>query len=68
MLLVDEVDDKNFLAGLFNTMYEKLPEPKKKINIFIYKDKSFYPFEGGACCGFCFYRSNKRRYSRTDSA
>ena len=30
MLPVDEVDDKNFLAGLFNTMYEELTEPKKK--------------------------------------
>lgn len=30
MLLVDEVDDKEFLAGLFNTMYEELPTPKTK--------------------------------------
>ena len=30
MLLVDEVDNKNFLAGLFNVMYEKLPAPKPK--------------------------------------
>ena len=32
MLLVDEVDNKNFLAGLFNAMYEELPAPipKKK--------------------------------------
>ncbi|WP_304032607.1 TfoX/Sxy family protein [Ruminococcus bromii] len=30
MLLVDEVDDKNFLTGLFNTMYDELPAPKKK--------------------------------------
>ena len=30
MLLVDEVDDKAFLAGLFNDMYEELPAPKPK--------------------------------------
>lgn len=30
MLLVDEVDDKNFLTGLFNAMYDELPAPKKK--------------------------------------
>lgn len=30
MLLVDEVDDKTFLTGLFNTMYEELPMPKPK--------------------------------------
>ena len=28
MLLVTEVDDKEFLAGLFTIMYEELPEPK----------------------------------------
>ena len=32
MLLVDEVDNKEFLAGLFNAMYEELPaqKPNKK--------------------------------------
>lgn len=30
MLLVGEVDDKNFLTGLFNTMYDELPVSKKK--------------------------------------
>ena len=30
MLLVDEVYNKNFLAGLFNAMYEELPAPKPK--------------------------------------
>ena len=30
MLLVDEVDDKEFLTGLLNTMYDELPAPKKK--------------------------------------
>lgn len=30
MLLVDEVDSKEFLAGLFRAMYEELPKPKKK--------------------------------------
>ena len=30
MLLVDEVDNKKFLAGLFRAMYEELPMPKPK--------------------------------------
>ena len=30
MLLVDEVDNKEFLSGLFNAMYEELPVPKQK--------------------------------------
>ena len=30
MLLVEEVDDKQFLVGLFNAMYEELPEGKKR--------------------------------------
>ena len=30
MLLVDVVDSKEFLAGLFRAMYEELPKPKKK--------------------------------------
>lgn len=32
MLLVDEVDDKEFMTGLFNAVYEELPalRPKKK--------------------------------------
>ena len=30
MLLVDEVDNREFLAGLFNAMYEELPVPKPK--------------------------------------
>ena len=30
MLLVDEVDDKEFMTGLFNAMYEELPAPKPK--------------------------------------
>lgn len=30
MLLVDNVDDKDYLFGLFQTMYEDLPEPKKR--------------------------------------
>ena len=30
MLLVDEVDNKEFLIGLFNAMYEELPVPKLK--------------------------------------
>ena len=30
MLLVDEVDNKEFLAGLFNAMYDELPAPKPK--------------------------------------
>lgn len=30
MLLADNVDSKEFLANLFNTMYDELPAPKKK--------------------------------------
>ena len=30
MLLVDEVDNKDFLAELFNAMYDELPIPKEK--------------------------------------
>lgn len=30
MLLVDEIDDKEFLTGLLNAMYVELPAPKKK--------------------------------------
>ena len=30
MLLVDEVENKEYLVGLFNAMYEELPAPKPK--------------------------------------
>lgn len=30
MLLVDDVDNKDFLTGLFNVMYDELPAPKPK--------------------------------------
>ena len=30
MLLVDEVDNKELLTGLFNAMYDELPAPKPK--------------------------------------
>ena len=30
MLLVDDVDNKEFLIGLFDTMYDDLPAPKPK--------------------------------------
>ena len=30
MLLVDEVDSKEFLTGLFHAMYDELPTPKPK--------------------------------------
>ena len=30
MLLVDEVDSKEYLIGLFQAMYDELPEPKPK--------------------------------------
>ena len=32
MLLVDEVDSKEFLAELFEAMSEELPMPKRKSN------------------------------------
>ena len=31
MLLVEEVDDKAFMTGLFNAMYDELPAPKMKV-------------------------------------
>lgn len=30
MLLVEGVDNREFLNGLFNAMYDDLPAPKKK--------------------------------------
>lgn len=30
MLLVDNVDDREFLTALFNAMYDELPLPKKR--------------------------------------
>lgn len=39
MLLVDEVDQKEFLTGLFHAMYEELPMPKQKKKISIAKGK-----------------------------
>ena len=30
MLLVDDVDNKEYLTGLFNSMYDELPVPKPK--------------------------------------
>lgn len=39
MLLVDEVDNKEFLFGLFNAMYDELPAPKAKKNKIILKQK-----------------------------
>lgn len=32
MLLVDDVDNKEYLMGLFNSMYDELPSPKPKKN------------------------------------
>ena len=30
MLLVDDVENREFLRELFDAMYDELPEPKKK--------------------------------------
>lgn len=30
MLLVEDIDDKGYLMGLFNTMFDELPLPKPK--------------------------------------
>ena len=30
LLLVEDVDNKKFLTGLFNAMYDELPAPKPK--------------------------------------
>lgn len=35
MLFVDNVDDKEFLAGLFRAMYDELPGAEKEKNRFI---------------------------------
>ena len=32
MLLVNNVESKEFLTGLFDAMYDELPAPKKKKN------------------------------------
>lgn len=32
MLLVDDVDDEDYLTGLFDAMYDELPNPKPKKN------------------------------------
>ena len=34
MLLVDNVDNREFLAELVSSMYDELPEPKKKTPVF----------------------------------
>ena len=41
MLLVDDVDNKDFLTDLFNSMYDELPapKPKKKIIEFEFEGK-----------------------------
>ena len=39
MLLVEEVDQKEFLTGLFHAMYDELPLPKPKEKIGIAKGK-----------------------------
>ena len=30
MLLIEDLDDSEYLCGLFETMYDELPEPKKR--------------------------------------
>lgn len=30
MLLIEEVDNRKFLEGLFQVMYDELPNPKRK--------------------------------------
>lgn len=46
MLLVEEVDNKGFLTGLFDVMYDELPTPKPKkkkqtaFSLFIEKELS----------------------------
>ena len=35
MLLVEDVDQKEFLTGLFRAMYEELPAPKKRKGVWI---------------------------------
>ena len=33
MLLVDDVDDREYLVKLFEAMYDELPERRKKQNV-----------------------------------
>lgn len=45
MLLVEEVDNKDFLTGLFDVMYDELPTPKpkkKKNQLLVYNFISIY--------------------------
>ena len=44
MLLVEEVDNKDFLTGLFDVMYDELPTPKPKKNkqLLVYNFISIY--------------------------
>lgn len=44
MLLVEEVDNKDFLTGLFDVMYDELPTPKLKKNkqLLVYNFISIY--------------------------
>jgi hypothetical protein len=47
MLLVDEVDDREYLTGLFETMYAELPTPKPKKRVCQVKCVNLFNFSGG---------------------
>lgn len=38
MLLVDNIDDKSYLSGLFDAIYDELPAPKQKKKITIFTE------------------------------
>lgn len=40
MIFVNDVDDKDFLTGLFNAMYDELPPPKSKKKKFYRRNKN----------------------------
>ena len=44
MLLVEEVDNKDFLTGLFDVMYDELPTPKPKKKKNSFKFTISYPY------------------------
>ena len=40
MIFVNDVDDKDFLTGLFNAIYDGLPTPKSKKKKFYRRNKN----------------------------
>ena len=49
MLLVEDVDNKKFLTGLFNAMYDELPAPKPKKKKMDCSGAEFLSIDEGLC-------------------